>query len=90
MGRSAKTYAPAEMAEVVQFRQRAARTWERTARGKSICPECGACGWCDELLINRRLWMDNHRHPHEVAACGRRVARGTLGQHRARCKGGCR
>jgi len=56
-------------------------TWERTPRGKIICPECGLDGWAMYLGNNPRHWTRKHAE-HVTCSCGRRVSKRGLGAHR--------
>ena len=56
-------------------------TWERTPRGKLICPDCGATGWNVQPGSG---WLRKHESHTDCEDCGRTVPTATMNFHKGR------
>jgi len=52
-------------------------SWERTPRGKLICPDCGQTGW----TAVGASWIDKHADHVDCPDCGKTVTRKGLKAH---------
>lgn len=57
--------------------------WKRTARGKLICPDCGATGW-SVVQTYSKSWITAHAE-HVTCPCGRTTTKRGAKRHQARC-----